>query len=175
MATAKTKKSNKKPATKKSSKPVRRTRTKKFNVASCAPNGAKRTILVVIGLTILMVILATFNAFFFTPERIAKDEVSALVNNYYEKSVYENIIKANESDINSGRKTLDDIMKKYSELGFSRITFRQLILLSEESFPHAAAKISPYCDENRSYAVIYPDAPYGKSDYHVEYNYDCKF
>jgi len=142
-------------------KPVKTTK-----VAS--KNPAKPITLAIIGLAGLMVILATFSAFFFTPERVVKDKVETLAKEYYENTLYENIV-------NSTTKPLDEVMKKYAEKGFSRIFLRQLLVLSSSTHPDYSSIITSYCNENLTSIVIYPDAPYGKSDYHIEYDYSCKF
>ena len=141
---------------------------KNKKIKKLTKNPAKPIILAVIGLAGLMVILATFSAFFFTPERVVKDKIETLAKEYYENTIYENIVS-------NATKPLDEIMKKYTEKGFSRIYLRQLLVLSSNTHPDYSSIITSYCNENLTSIVIYPDAPYGRTDYHINYDYSCKF
>ena len=130
--------------------------------------GAKTVTLIIIGLAALMVILASFTAFFFTPEKIIKSEVESLAKNYYENIIYKKISASSE-------KTLDEIMAKYTETGFSRVTLRQLLILNAETHPNATAIITTYCDDSASSVKFFPEPPYGQTDYRIEYDYSCDF
>ncbi len=169
----KTKTTNKITKAAKSAKPTKKSPQKRPSFSLPGKNPAKPIILAVIGLAGLMVIMATFSAFYFTPEKVVKNEIESIVKEYYENAIYENIIKSDS--IASGKKSLSDVMKLYSEKGFSRIFLRQLLLVNSEKHQNAISIIKKYCDENLTSIVIYPDAPYGKSDYHIEYEYSCKF
>ena len=132
-----------------------------------SPNIKAITISIIL-LAGLMVVLATLTSFFFTPENTIKREVESLARDYYENIIYKNIADKNASN-------LPEVLGKYSESGFSRVTLRQLLLINAESHPDAAATITAYCNEDSSYVVIFPDAPYGQADYHIDYHYSCKF
>jgi hypothetical protein len=162
-------------ATVKTKKPQKPQKVKKSNFALPGKNPAKPVILTVIGLAGLTVILATFSAFYFTPERVVKDEIDSLAKSYYENKIYENIINANATDISSGKKSLETIMEKYTRVGFSPISLRQLFLVGSGSRPNTTAIITKYCNENTTSLTFFPDPPYGKEDYHISYTYDCKF
>ena len=129
------------------------------------PGGTKKTIpatgkviLGVILVATIMVVVAILMAFFSDHERLAKNEFEALASNYYEDYFYEKITDA---------KALD----KYKETGLSVLTLRQLVL--HEPSLGGTENVEKYCDLNLSYAKIFPQEPYGKKDYRVEYKYVC--
>lgn len=129
------------------------------------PGGTKNTIpmagkviLGVILIATIMVIGSILAAYFSDHERLAKNEFEALVSNYYEDYFYEKI---------TDTKALD----KYKETGLSVLTLRQLVL--HEPSLGGTENIEKYCDLNLSYAKIFPQEPYGKKNYRVEYKYVC--
>ncbi|MDO4612113.1 MAG: hypothetical protein Q4B29_01470 [Candidatus Saccharibacteria bacterium] len=123
---------------------------------------AKNTILTTIILSIIIVILAFFFSFLLNPERIAKQDLEKISRNYYETYLYE-VISKGESP--------GEIMKKYEESGLPKVTLRELLLLDDRISP----ELQTYCDKNETYVKFFPEKPYGKNNYHVEYNYSCTF
>ena len=136
---------------------------------------AKNTILSVIILVMLIVVLALFFQFITNPERIAKQNLEDIAKNYYEDYLYETILGANSSDIESGTKNLAEIMERYSEVGFAKVTLRQLIIFSNEKNLNLSSALVTSCDENETYIRIFPESPYDKTDYRIEYSYSCAF
>ena len=129
------------------------------------PSGTKKSIpttgkviLGVIFIATIMVATAVAIAFFSNPERLTKNELGALVSNYYENYFYEKITNA-------------EVLDKYKDTGLSILTLRQLVL--HEPRLGGTENVEKNCDLNLSYAKIFPQEPYGKKDYRVEYKYVC--
>ena len=128
------------------------------------------TIIIVIIIAMLAVIAAILVQVFNTPENNVKSKMDSIASDYYENYFYKNVIK-NGTDSNS----LNRIMEKYRESGFSRVYFRQLLLYDGQKYANDTPLITKYCDENSSFVIIYPDPPYGKTDYHTQFYYSCEF
>ena len=129
---------------------------------------AKRSILTVIVLAMLVVVLALLLMFFLKPERLVKSKIEAMSADYYENYFYPNVTKDNSA-------SLEEIMKRYEIPGFAMVSLRQLLLYDNEKNADAAKTLTTYCDENTTYIQIFPEAPYGKTNYHINYHYSCTF
>ena len=121
----------------------------------------KRSILSVIALAMLTVILALLLTSFTEPERVVTSKIEGITADYYENYFYDRI-----SDYD---------LEKYADKGFSKVTLRQLLLFDSERHVDAMSLLSQYCDIEATYVRIYPEKPFSKTDYHVEYNYACTF
>lgn len=158
---------------KKSPAKTRYTKSEKFNYES--NKIARRVILVVIGLAGLTVILATLAQAIFTPENTVKSNVEAIVRDYYENYFYAEIIAENQTATGEPKKSLDEIMSRYQEPGFAKVPLRQLLLYDEQKYAGTTAILDTYCSLDQTYVKIYPDPPFEKTDYHVDYHYSCDF
>ena len=128
------------------------------------------TIIVVIVIAMLIVAAATAIRLFDTPERNVKSKMDSVVSDYYENYFYEKLAKASATN-----KSFDQAMEKYREPGFARIDFNQLFLYDNKKHNDIAPLITKYCDAEKSFVIIYPDPPYGKTDYHTQFYYSCEF
>jgi hypothetical protein len=128
------------------------------------------TIVIVIILAMLSVAVAIAIHLFDTPERNVKSKVDTMVSEYYENYFYKKLIKNGTTD-----STLARTMEKFRETGFSPVYFRQLLLYDNGKNSDLAPLVTKYCDENQSYVQIYPDPPYGSTNYHTKYYYSCEF
>lgn len=136
---------------------------------------AKHTVSTIIILSMIVVVLAIFFGFLTNPERLAKATIENLARDYYENYFYKTIVSANEIGTANEKKSLAEIMEKYEKIGFAKVTLRQLLLYNPEKAGNPATTTN-YCDENATSVQIFPTAPYGKSDYKIEYNYtSCSF
>ena len=129
---------------------------------------AKNTTFTVIILTTLVMILITLFASFINPERIIKHKIESIATDYYESYFYPEIVTNNV-------KTPSEIFEKYTTTGFTLVSFQQLLLFDGEKHADSVAAISEYCELDSSYVKFYPDSPFYKTDYHVEYHYSCAF
>ena len=128
---------------------------------------AKKSVLTIIILAMLVVTLALLLAYFLKPETIVKSKMSAISTDYYENYYYPQIVEQSS-------KPLPEILEYYSTHGFSQVTLRQLLLIDNERNKDAS-DLKNYCDENATYIQIFPEPPYGKNNYHIDYHYSCTF
>lgn len=153
-----------------------RTRIKLSNLAQAKRtdrkifDAARRTILTTIIATMLIVILAVLLTQFSSPERVVKQKITDIVADYYENYYYPQLVGTANQDT-----SLDQIMSHYTKSGFARITLRQLLLFDNERYAKSADTITTYCDEDSTFVQIFPESPFGKSDYRIDYHYSCTF
>ena len=126
----------------------------------------KKISIFVIFTSMLLVILFTVFAILYRPDNIVRYKINNLATDYYENYYYNQF---------ADRDDLEEIMQKYTERGFSRITLRQLLLHDYEKNLETANYLRKYCDENKTYLYIFPDPPFTKTSYHIEYYYACDF
>ena len=130
----------------------------------------KRIILIVIVLAMLSVGAGALTYLFAKPEFIGKDGLAKLATDYYENDFYDTILQ-----IDTSSQPLAERLERYSKIGFAEVYLRQLLILKGEKYQKAATYLKKHCDENRTYVRYYPDSPYGRKDYHIEYAYSCNF
>lgn len=123
---------------------------------------ARRSALAVILLAMLAVILTLLFATFTEPERVVTAKIEEIAADYYENYFYDRI------------KNYDNL-DSYTENGFSKVSLRQLLLFDSERHASDASLLSKYCDTEMTYVRIYPEAPFKKTNYRVEYHYACTF
>lgn len=123
---------------------------------------AKRLSLAVVGLAMMAVVLTLLTISFTKPEKVVTSKIEAITADYYENYFYDRI-----KDYNS--------LNNYTENGFSKVTLRQLLLFDSERHADAASLLNQYCDAESTYVKIYPEEPFSKTDYHVDYHYSCTF
>lgn len=133
-------------------------------------NVTKKSILFIIILSMLIVILVLLLSSFENPERLVKQKLTNITSDYYENYYYPNLIGSASS-----QDSLEDIMSHYTEVGFATISLRQLLLFDNERYKETATFLKKYCDENQTTARIYPEAPFGKTNYRIDYHYSCAF
>ena len=131
----------------------------------------RRAILTVIVLAMMTVILAVLTQSMMTPENTVKRKVESIAADYYERYYYDLIL--NQNAVSEGE--LAQIMERYVGPGFAKVPFSQLTLYDGQKYAEAGKVLNEYCDDEQSYIKIYPEAPFGRKDYHVEYHYSCNF
>ena len=136
-------------------------------------SAARRAILTVIVLAMMTVVLAVLAQSMMTPENTVKRKVESIAADYYERYYYDLILSQNAAD--EGSEAIAQIMERYVGPGFAKVPFSQLTLYDGQKHAEAAKVLNEYCDEDQSYVKIYPDAPFARKDYHVEYYYSCNF
>ncbi|MBR3230763.1 hypothetical protein IKF73_01910 [Candidatus Saccharibacteria bacterium] len=124
-------------------------------------------IIVIIGASMVAVIIATICSLIFKPENLVKAQISALATDYYENYLYPSF------DQNSPN--FNDFMQKYETTGLTITTLRQILLHDHQKNVTAAPFLKEHCDENSTFIKFYPEYPYSKTSYHVEYSYSCDF
>ncbi len=126
----------------------------------------KITLAIIISATIL-VIISVLCIFILDNERIAKSKISSLASEYYENYFYPSMsIEKDE---------LADVMSDFLETGFNNVNLRQLILATGKDHSADADFLRKYCDEKSTIIRFFPEPPFDKTSYHVEYSYSCDF
>ena len=133
---------------------------------------ARYTILAIIVITMLLVTLSALLKLFSNPERIVKQKIEAITTDYYENYFYPQLTAENEIQNSTN---LAKNMERYTTVGFSIVTLRQLLLLDGMRYAEATDILTTYCDENKTYIQIFPEPPFEKTNYHVDYHYSCEF
>lgn len=157
---------------------IPRPRAKSSNLAHSKETSRKaysisrRAILVVIVMAMLAVVLAVLSKYFLTPEYIVKNKIENITKDYYENYYYPQLTALVEMQ---DPISLAETMERYVTPGFARITLRQILLFDNERYAEAKNILTTYCNENATYIQIFPEAPFEKTDYHVEYHYSCDF
>ena len=127
-------------------------------------------ILGIVVVSMLLVGIAMLVSFMNNTEAIVTNKIEAIPADYYENYFYPRIEKYSTED-----KTLADMMTPYTETGFSKVTLRQLLLFDSERYSSSADYLTEHCSSESTYVKIYPEEPFGRSNYHVEYHYACTF
>jgi len=137
--------------------------TAKANVISHKSHKiARNTILTVILFLMLIVTGFTIFSFIATPEFLVKREIENIATDYYENYFYPSI--PNPSGLDS-----------YLQSGFARVNLRQLLLYDNRKHYASMEYLSSYCDLDKTQIKVYPEKPFEKKSYRVEYTYSCKF
>lgn len=142
---------------------------------------AKNTVLFVIVLLALLMVFFTFYHLIATPEYLIKKEVEEMTTDYYENYFYPTVLENNMvprsqvEEAADSEEVLAPILEKYSKIGFSRVTLRQLLIY--DNYKNASYKnvLSEYCDLDKTTVKLYPESPFKKENFRAEYTYSCKF
>lgn len=146
----------------------RRKNTKKSKSSSYAP----LIVLIVIVILIITVITFTLSLLFHNPEKAIKDQLNALSKDYYENHLYESLTAVQES---TNSVSFNKTMEKYQKYGFGTVHLRQMLSYDSQTNPSRAELIAKYCDENKTYAKFYPEPPFNRDSFRVEFTYSCNF
>lgn len=130
---------------------------------------AKRIILIVIALVIVVAVTGILSAWFKDDEKTVKRQIEEMSAEYYENFIYPHLADGkNETEIFAA-------FEKYKEIGFARVSLRQLLLHDARNNAEKGELIKKYCNENATSVKIYPEEPYKKESYRVDYIYACEF
>ncbi len=125
----------------------------------------QKTIIVIIVAVMVIVIIAVATSFLFKTENIVKAKIENLATSYYEDNLYEKFLTSDGGA---------DGFKKYDQSGLPLVPLRQLIYTSDLEKTEIE-QIRNACDENKTYIKYYPESPYSKTSYRIEYTYNCNF
>ena len=130
-------------------------------------SGIQKTILAIIVSLSVLIIGLVISSIFLNPEAITKRKISALASEYYENYLYENL--KNSDQVPDFEKAIEG----YKDYGFAHVYLRQLIYYDNNE--ETIRFLKKYCDENKTAAKIYPEPPYTKKSYRIDYTYSCDF
>lgn len=131
---------------------------------------SRRAILTVIALAMMAVILMLLFTSLSTPERVIARKVEEITKDYYENYFYDRL-----GQYETEKRPAAEILERYETTGFARVSLRQLLYFDDDRHIAALSTFENYCDLDATSVQIYPDAPFGRTDYHVEYFYSCAF
>lgn len=118
----------------------------------------------------LMVVVAMICGIFFNNERMTKKKLDQMASEYYEGYIYENLIHGAMS-----KEEIENVMKRYVTKGFAPVNLRQLLLYDGRKNAKDAEFVKKFCDENETSVKFYPEEPYDKKAYRMEYRYGCEW
>lgn len=139
---------------------------------------AKTSVLTIIATIMLIVIGFSIFCLVVTPETLVKDEIASITSDYYENYFYNKVLDNNSLSTDNAdfdASAMEKILKNYTNRGFASVSLRQLLLSDDQKHIASSEYLEKYCNLDRSNIKIYPEAPFSRQDYHVEYSYSCKF
>ncbi len=125
--------------------------------------------LAIIAIAMLSVILATLFAIFYNPENIVKQKIAEISSDYYENYLYEKALAPTDTQSTA------ELAERYVKAGFPIISLRQLFLFDNGRYAESSDLITTHCNESETFITFFPEAPFSKTDYRVEYHYACAF
>ena len=144
---------------------------KKFAIYFAGADITRKIMIVLIVVMMATVVVFAIYKAINTPEKMTKDRISDYAREYYENYFYPKVKKSIPAN------NFESIMQQYGERGVDdgQISLRTLMLHNGGRFINELEAISDYCDLDTTFIKIYPDKPYEKNNYHVEYKYSCNF
>lgn len=140
-----------------------RTRKPKYDLV-------QKIILGIIAACFLVVIFYLIYSLINRPENRVPRLISEISEDYYENYLYE---KFSKSD--SFKNDPDKTMELYSQYGFTPVDLKTLLLYDNQKNAKYSEELRKYCSVEATSVKFYPESPYGKKDYRVEYSYSCEF
>ena len=129
---------------------------------------ARRVIIGVICAAIVVVMIGLIGSFFWNNQRRVETKMEEMAREYYEGFIYENLVHGAMS-----KEEVEKVVSRYKDRGFAAVNLRQLLLYDGKRNMESAGFIKEYCDENRTSVKFYPEEPYDKKSYRIEYTYKC--
>lgn len=126
--------------------------------------------ILIAGAMLAVIVFAVYKAIY-TPEKQVKDRISQYTSYYYEEYFYPKTKNSATGD------QFEATMRQYAErgVGDGHVQLRQLMLHDGGKFSNDLDFVASYCDLDKTYVEIYPEKPYEKNNYHVNYKYSCNF
>lgn len=139
-----------------------------FNTTKKRLSTTQKTIIAIILISSILVVAFYLYSLFFNSEAHIKGKLSTLASHYYEDYLYENLI--NSENIND----LGEVMEEYKTSGFPTVYLRQLLYYKEND-AKTISLLKEHCNENKTGVKFYPESPFSKTSYRIEYIYSCDF
>ena len=90
---------------------------------------------------------------------------------YYSEYYYDSLKEGREKE------DFEKIMAKFSGIGF-KISLDNIVNIKNGKYKEEVESLGSKkkkCDKLNTRAIIYPEKPYGKTDYRIEVELDCGF
>lgn len=123
-----------------------------------------------VAISTVMVGVSLFVTVYYNPEAVAERKFAELAKVYYEDYYYDRFVESVEPEL------FEEKMAKSTDTGFQPVLLRQLLLYQNgkyASYRKYFEREGFSCDKNKMSATFYPQAPFGRTDYKVEYNVAC--
>ena len=130
----------------------------------------RRVMIGVIVTAIVVVVISLVGSLLLNRERVVKAKLDVMAKEYYEGYIYEHLINGAMS-----QDEIEKAMERYVDWGFAPVNLRQLLLYDNQRNIQEAGFVREYCDENNTSVKFYPEAPYDKKSYRLEYDYKCEW
>ena len=127
-------------------------------------------IMAVIIIVCAMVILTAVFLFNYDEKGIVYGDLDKLATWYYEDYIYANLVRGDASP-----EEIAVLMERYIDRGFATVHLRQLLMHEEDVEGINARLIEKHCDVNKTTVKFYPEEPFDKKSYRMNWRYDCDF
>ena len=131
----------------------------------------KKLIIIAASIVILIVLVILSITVFFNKERITTKKVKSMGVDYYTNYLYGALSK------DMSKEDLNNVLEKYSLVGI-KVNLELIEKYDSKKYKEVIKKLESKkykCNKSTTRAVIYPQKPYGKTDYKVEVELDCGF
>ena len=126
----------------------------------------KKIITLGIIISAAVVLLCVVVNVYYEPGKVADRKLAELARDYYENYYYDKFVSS------LGDYSLEDAIAEQNGTGFSAVPLRHLLLFDNQrdrSYERYFDNTRYFCDRSLTTIKIFPDPPYGRTDYHVEY------
>ena len=134
---------------------------------------AKKVITIGIIICAAIVLMCLVVSTYYEPAKVAQRKLEDLAADYYENYYYDKFTSSLKGQ------SIESAIAELGDTGFAVVPLRHLLLFDNErnsDYSKYFDNSRYYCDRSLTTIKIYPDAPYGRTDYHVEYNNtSCKY
>ncbi len=123
-----------------------------------------------IGVAVLSVVGLAIFALNYNPgsQDQVEAKIASLAQAYYETYYYPDAFGDNLDKAT-------DFLSRFAESGLSRVSLRQILLLTPGVTESEKTLLREKCNENATSVIYYPEAPYEQGSYHTEFHYSCNF
>ena len=129
----------------------------------------KKTLIMVVALIVVIIIISILDLIFGINDNNKVDvegSVKAFAEIYYEESYYPYVQSLFQQEYSN--------KLRQDEKEGIKLTLRKILNTFEEVNVNNFYQEGNYCDFNNTYAMIYPESPYGISDYRIEVKVSCE-
>lgn len=123
---------------------------------------SKNSILTIIIFVTLMVVGFSIFNLIATPEFLVKNRINRIATDYYENYFYDSVPD-------------HEALSIYKDTGLAKVSLRQLLLYSDKKHATSLEFFEKYCNLEKTSIKVFPEEPYERQNYHVDYAYSCNF
>ena len=153
-----------------SNKNRRMSRSYRTNRKAVDTTVVRRVIVAVIVILVVVVGVALASVLLLNPKRLATNKIEEMAKEYYEEFTYDGLVE----NVGTGDE-LREAMEKYTTRGFASVSLRQLLLYDNQKNLKDGGFLREMCDENTTSVKFYPEEPFDRHSYRIEYKLDCDF